>query len=206
MFPSVFCAATGGSLGLVFIFLVSVTLSIVCAAAINKSSFYSGEAVPDPRPLGGGMILVAIVLIVRVIWMLITLMIMPQWMDDFWTRVAYNYSQYGTYESGVMLIYAEMLFAGVNIVGSIFMAYLFFKQRDIFPQVASWLFIGSSIIWLLDVGLGSYLVNRNVSPLYLVGFAGGLLMLAVFLYYINFSDRSRATFTVPHHSVIIEEY
>lgn len=71
---------------------------------------------------------------------------------------------------------------------------------------APWFFIGSGIVWLLDTGFANFLPGRQVDPMFLIGSGLGGILASIFLYYINFSDRSRETFTVPHHSLIIEEY
>lgn len=196
----------GSTPGLIFVFLIAVALSTICASAINKSSIITGVANPDPRPIGGGLILVAAVLIIRIIWMTIQFFSSEPWMDNFWEQVNYNYSMHGTLRAGVTLIYAEIFHYGVNIVATIFVTYLFFKQRDIFPKAASWLFIGSGIVWLLDTGFANFLLGRQVDPMFLIGSGLGGILASIFLYYINFSDRSCETFTVPHHSLIIEEY
>lgn len=206
MFPSVFCTAMGSTLGLVCIYIVSVVLSIICASAINKSSYLTGVAMPEPRPIGGGMILVGILLVIRVASLLVTFFLAGYWDDGFWGNVAYNYGSASEYDALATFIYCEVFYAGINHVGTVFATYLFFKQRDIFPKVATWLFIAASITWMLDVGVGNWLMNDKVEPVWLIGFAGGQVLLCILLYYINFSERAVETFTVPHHSLIIEEY
>lgn len=206
MFPTIFCAVMGSTPGLIFVFLIAVVLSIICASAINKSSIITGVADPDPRPIGGGLILVAIVLIVRVIWITIQFFTGEFWLDNFWEQVNYNYGMHGTLRAGVTLIYIEIFNYGINFVATIFVTYLFFKQRDIFPKAASWLFIGSAIIHLTDTAVAHLLINSKMEPLFVLGFGLVGILASIFLYYINFSGRSRETFTVPHHSLIIEEY
>ncbi|WP_346317124.1 DUF2569 family protein [Chitinophaga sp. YIM B06452] len=204
---SMLVLAAGLNLSSALIALTSLAAFIVIAFYVYRLSLTLEYPTSVPWNISGGLIFIALVLIVRQLTAIWSLASMEVWGEDFWQNLSERFDG----GQGLLLkliIALEIITNTFLIVGSAFLLLLFFKTRDIFPRTFTIIVILQEVFVLLDTIGVSLLFEQFVTediPMVLLKSVGRWVVIALMIGYVMRSERSTHTFVYPHSSLMNEE-
>ncbi len=205
---SSFVPAAGGlSLTSTIIALVSLALLVAAAAYFYRLSLPPQYPTPIPWTIRGGLIFIALVLVLRELTALWSLSRIDVWGAGLWENIDAMYD-----DGQILLIKAfvtiKIVFNIFLIAGSGFLLVLFFKTRDIFPRTFMITLVMQEVFLLLDRLATTFLFDpqpeSSIGP-QLIPHIIRCGVVGLMIWYVTASERSKKTFVLPHHSLINEE-
>lgn len=201
---SFFVLAAGLNITSTLIAVAALAVFILLAFFVYRVSLPPVYPTPEPLSISGGLILIALVLVLRQFTALWGLSRMDVWGTDFWENINLRF------EGGQALllkfvIVAELITNTFLVVGTGFLLVLFFKTRDIFPRTFMIILIAQEVFMLLDTLFVNLmfdgLATENTSAL-IAQSVGRWFVIILMVSYVMRSGRSQSTFVLPHSSLV----
>lgn len=204
---SMLVPAAGLNLSSTLITLTSLAGFTVVAFYIFRLSLPVQYPTPIPWKISGGLVFIALVLVLRQLTAIWSLTQMEVWGEDFWVNLSERF------EGGQALllkaiISLEIITNAFLIVGSGFLLVLFFKTRDIFPRTFMVVLIAQEVFVLADTVGVSLLFQQFVTEdmrMLMIKSIGRWVVIMLLIRYVMRSERAGKTFVLPHSSLVNEE-
>ncbi len=181
------------------LFLLSTIIFGGLAWYINRQSLPAVYPTPRPQPIGGWLILVALFIALRVYGYSKEL-----YESAMWTRTSWETIYHEGRIIGVVVMALFVLVLMYGLIGSLFLLWLFFKKRDIFPRAITNIYITVELACLMFITFAQliftwmdYFTNERIVHLCLAAVWLGLIF-----WYVNYSGRAKRTFVLPHSSLV----
>jgi len=164
-----------------------------------KYSVTPNEEVPEPLPIGGGLVLLAIGLLFTPMGEIAGICKMAVFDYTYWISIS-DRQDLGNITLVQLFLIMEMMVNVFFLAYSILLAVLFFHRRDTFPFALATFYFMATVFIYADNSLNYYYfkaekphdifsVNSVLWP---------LLRMAIWVPYLLISQRGKSTFTVPY--------
>lgn len=192
--------------------LYSLILLLLCVAVCACLAWYAySKSLPPvyptqrPEPIGGGMVLIGIFLTIRFFAYSREIVIADIWMEEYWNLVAVNLEALDSKKYvAYLIIFATFLMLSIALVGIIFVLFLFFRKRDIFPRALTVFFIATEGLALMIVIISNILfeTGETLTMTDYRTFISAWFFAGLAIWYVNTSERAKITFVLPHPSLV----
>lgn len=194
----------------IFLVLGAFVACGLCIVRLYNHSLPVVYPTPKPLPIGGWLIVIAILEIFVVISYLSELFSLQIWVSDFWIFVPNEFAP----EHYYLMMVLNILYA-LNVVftlcGASFTVYLMFTKRDILPKVLTWYsVISTSVYAAIEIikrlttrtPIDNDFLARSVVIGTMIGILINILIMVLIIRYVHHSVRAKETFVLPHPSLV----
>ncbi|MBV8254597.1 MAG: DUF3857 domain-containing protein [Chitinophaga sp.] len=181
---------------LAFIFAGLVTF---LAIAAYKRSFPNVEAQEPPIAIGGGLAILAIALVFSPLTDMTMIIRSGIFRYDTWVDTPLKTAVSNV--TAIQLLMVAELFLNIFFLGySVLLAVLFFNRRDTFPLALATYYILMALYLYADHHLEKVLFKEKALPALFSAdsMLWPIVKMAIWIPYLNISDRARATFIIPY--------